>query len=79
MRKILFIAILIISGCGLSVETKILARRIANSSKTQEIGLAKKFQGDQSPEAVKLIERAKKLSDATSGLADILGAPKEIE
>lgn len=78
MRRILLIVALVLSGC-LSPETKILSRKIANSTKSQETELAAKLRGDESAEATKLRERASKLSEATSGLADILGAPKEVK
>ena len=76
--RILLICVLLVAGC-VSYETKVLSRKIANSTKNQEIELIVKFSGDESAEAIRLQKRAAKLSEVTSGLADILGAPKDIE
>lgn len=86
MRYITFILICC-SGCWLSPETKILARKISDSSAKQRIEIAeladmKLETGEKISETEQgkiLLRRAEKLEEATSGLADILGAPKEIE
>jgi hypothetical protein len=84
MRKIAVIVLAFAAvGCCLSTETKILARRIAISTAAQEVevtALLEKRQNTRdalSPEETKILKRAKKLSEATSGLADLLGAPED--
>lgn len=76
--RMLLICVLLVAGC-ISQATKDLSRKIAKSTKNQEIELTAKLSGDESAEAVRLQKRAAKLSEATSGLADILGAPKDVE
>jgi len=76
--RMLFICVLLVAGC-VSYETKVLSRKIAKSTKNQEIELTAKLTGDESEEAAKLQKRAARLSEVTSGLADILGAPKDVE
>jgi len=83
----LIVCVFLCSGCCLSPETKILARRIANSTATQRVELSelaniKLETGETLAESQRgriLIKRAEKLEEVTAGLADILGAPKEVE
>ena len=78
MRKLILVCALCVTGC-LSYETKVLSRKIAVSTKNQETELAVKLKDDESLQATRLRKRASKLSEVTSGLADLLGAPKEVE
>lgn len=85
MRYMFFVAIAT-AGC-LSAETKIFARRIADSATIQHIELAKfsdlRLEAgakiSETQQGKTLLKRAEKLKEATAGLADILGAPKEVD
>lgn len=75
------------AGCCISSDTKILSRKIANSTAKQEKELAelsdmKLNTGKKISETQRgkiLLRRASSLSTATSGLADLVGAPEEVE
>jgi hypothetical protein len=86
VRSIILLGVLC-AGCCLSPETKILSRRISDSTAKQrtelvelanmKLEIGKKI--SETPRGKLLLKRAEKLEEATSGLADLLGAPKEIE
>lgn len=73
-------------GC-LAPETKTLARIVANSTAKQqdeltELGEMKLDTGQKISDTQRgriLLKRAQKLTEATSGLADLVGAPEEVE
>jgi hypothetical protein len=56
-----------------------LARRIADSAAAQSTELAEVADLLLTEQGERVLLRAEKLEEATSGLADILGAPKETE
>jgi hypothetical protein len=87
--KILCITLLLVSvaGCCISKDTKILARKIANSTATQAVELNAlsdlKLENGQKISETRmgstLLKRAVRLGEATAGLADLVGAPEEVE
>ena len=79
VRRGLIVFVLLCSGCCLSSETTVLARQIADSAATQSTELAEVADLLLTEQGERILLRAAKLEEATSGLADILGAPKEIE
>ena len=78
---------LLCSGCCLSSSTLDLSRKIANKTELQEteirelsdmtLNTGEKISGTEKGEA--LLKRARDLTVVTSGLADLIGAPKEVE
>lgn len=86
MRPIFFFLVVFCAGGCLSVETKILSRKIANSSQAHhqellDLNVVKPPEGKtlfDTKEWKAVVKRAAKLRQVTSGLADILGAPKII-
>lgn len=86
MRVFVFILI-ICTGCCLSAETVALSRQVSISAKTQHTELTELAgmmldTGQRISDTQRgkiILHRARSLQEATSGLADILGAPKEIE
>jgi len=79
IRSLCAVFAILCSGCCLSSETAILARQIAESAATQSTELAEVADLLLTEQGERILLRAEKLKEATSGLADILGAPKEIE
>lgn len=87
MKNLFLLIFTLASGCCISADTKILARKISNSAaiQTAEISqlvglrlesgqkISETSQGDA------LLRRSIRLKEATAGLADLLGAPEEVE
>ena len=85
MRAIL-LSVVLCTGCCLSAKTKILSRKIAFSAQShhQEMLDLKKVtpkDGEtifDTKEWKTAVKRAAKIGQVTSGLADLLGAPKTL-
>jgi hypothetical protein len=82
-----FVLLATCSSCCLSADTKILARTISTSTDKQreeivELFDAKLETGEKISDTQRgriILKRVEKLVEATSGLADLLGAPKEVK
>jgi len=85
MRITLILAL--ISGCCISADTRMLSRTVSSSTEKQHEEIIELFNtkletGEQIANTQRgriILKRAEKLVEATSGLADLLGAPKEVK
>jgi hypothetical protein len=87
MKKLMIVVALLCSSCCLSGTTVNLSRKIANKTALQEteirelsdmtLNTGEKISGTEKGKA--LLKRARDLTVVISGLADLIGAPKEVE
>ncbi len=78
MKILIAVVALLISGCLATMDTRILSRKIARSTATQEKAIEEHLNGLSIEEATEIMQRAQALSISTEKLADILQAPKEL-